>query len=464
MLSSSKKDNSSFWAQYAYLFLVDIDRIVKWKESYEDYEKREPGYAYACLQAYNYAFSTPLNRGSITEDLIKTIHQYATRHFKEKEKTAGKYKTVSTNFTICINDDNYLTLPNATIEGFWEFVNVWLERNNSTHLLTFSNPLNNKEVCHLLVHPDLRYLSLMTDNGMEKFSKEKHQKLIEKMLNQTSQNQIKCEVHCLAEEEVITISPAEKIKEILIDYNTQIISANTNQEKLKIIIKTIQLIEQLHLFTDGNCRTCYILLNRLLHENNLPLTIVDDMNKFDMYPISTLVTMVQQGQERFLQLANENIPLSLEAVNLPYKEDLSAFYQHVIAANRTNSLPIEKSYNKNFGLFEKTEIIKEKTIQALNQELIEITKNLKEEEYNKLNNSLQEKKYEVLLRVAACVPSAISIVELLLANVTVLNLNVSAISMTGKTALDLAKDKGNLHAEELLKNYLYKNEPLSFGR
>ena len=66
---------------------------------------------------------------------------------------------------------------------------------------------------------------------------------------------------------------------------------------MTVIVSHVQRISQLHPFKDGNTRVCYILLNRLLKEENLNLSLLFNPNRFDCFSIKENVAFVKQGQD-----------------------------------------------------------------------------------------------------------------------------------------------------------------------
>lgn len=88
-------------------------------------------------------------------------------------------------------------------------------------------------------------------------------------------------------------------------YKKNIDQAKTIDEKLEVIVTLVKHLHQFHLFWDGNGRTfCFFLLNRLLIQENLTPTIVEDPSYFTGWSVEELVTQVKEGQQRFLSLCH----------------------------------------------------------------------------------------------------------------------------------------------------------------
>jgi hypothetical protein len=72
-----------------------------------------------------------------------------------------------------------------------------------------------------------------------------------------------------------------------------------NMKKLQAICKFLATIERIHPFYDGNCRTVYFLLQKLLADNCFPLTVLDNPNIFDGFSVAELVEKVVLGMDKF---------------------------------------------------------------------------------------------------------------------------------------------------------------------
>ena len=104
--------------------------------------------------------------------------------------------------------------------------------------------------------------------------------------------------------QAIAIAHGEQLKnsckEVLDEYNNNIIKAKSPLDKLREITKLVSTLEKFHPFSDANCRTfCTILLNRELIKNGFSPVILDDPNKFDGYGINGLIQQIIKGFENF---------------------------------------------------------------------------------------------------------------------------------------------------------------------
>jgi prophage maintenance system killer protein len=91
------------------------------------------------------------------------------------------------------------------------------------------------------------------------------------------------------------------LEAIIKDFNEAIIKASGVDEKINIIAKCVQHIDQLHPFGDGNLRTSYVLLNALLRKNELSLCLLLNPNRIDCSSHIQVVEMIKLGQKNYHQ-------------------------------------------------------------------------------------------------------------------------------------------------------------------
>lgn len=70
-------------------------------------------------------------------------------------------------------------------------------------------------------------------------------------------------------------------------------------ERLEVIVHTCQTLEQLHLFSDANMRTVYLLLNKMLMDNGFPPTVLDEPNTIDFYSVGEIISLIKSGWEKY---------------------------------------------------------------------------------------------------------------------------------------------------------------------
>lgn len=95
----------------------------------------------------------------------------------------------------------------------------------------------------------------------------------------------------------------KRINEHLNTYYSELSKANTENDKVKAIVKVARALEVGHYFADGNQRTVvFLMLNKFLMENDMLPVIMENPTAFDGYlTIDQLVAEVYRGQRNFLE-------------------------------------------------------------------------------------------------------------------------------------------------------------------
>ena len=301
-----------FSKDLVYLFVIDIFR----NEPHENYEKREPGFTDAWLEAYNFAFSTDID-GKLNSEFIRKIQGFATAHFSgDNAEKSGLYRADGGSFGITLLGDKFKIGPTATMGGIKEFINRWFSIPKPINFLYFesmnaylvSTKINDEKATYLIINGRVRKIDLENKGDQEIIAdlffhtRDPLVAVMQKEILPSMGHTDACT------QEYLLSLVTEHLERICNQYNSDIVRCKTPLEKITTIVKCVQSIEQLHPFRDGNCRACYILLNKLLDENNLPLTLVNNMNRFDMFSVQELVTMVGHGQDNYLALSRSEIP------------------------------------------------------------------------------------------------------------------------------------------------------------
>ena len=341
------KINREFLQKFSYLFFVDINGLNS--NTYAEYEKREAGYVQSMIEGYKVAFNEKLDR-QISIDFVKKIHLSSMNH--RQDKSLGMIKDSSNffclNLPILKNEEKLIKVvnPNATKEGFWQLANNWLiGQKNPIHFIHLKSG-----GCELYFTPINAFgkkglwVQVMGNGKLfcEPYE-EKYNALIEQFLENSS---FECFVNSTSTDmwpylgygslqEVVT----NKMQEICDSYNISIMQANTNDEKLEIIVKHVQLIDQLHPFLDGNVRTCYILLNRLLHEEKMPISLQINPNRFDGLSIAQLANSVKEGQGYFATLIQGQIPNFKDEL-LPFEPKINSIVMNCESEQLENFIDI----------------------------------------------------------------------------------------------------------------------------
>lgn len=467
---------------YLYLFITDIIALLR--EDYRTYAQKEPGFAAAYFNGYLYAFRQPAQR--VSHKLILGIHKAAMDHHQETDP-AGKYRTDKNNVSYHLtpgitkneNGDRFRTIPyNVTPEGFDALIHKWfvnISPSKQTHSLMFEK--NNEQTLLTFIPMTQKlYWANIATHRPEIFDQQKHIQLMHQLLHDHN-----CQKQ-LSTQALPDYTVRDQVQDWMDAYNNDINHADTDEKKLAVIVQHIQWLNQIHPFYDGNVRTCYILLNKLLSDHQLSLCILLNPNQFDACDLAELIRMVKIGQalyQRLLLLQNSKKPISyLEVPNdvLLYKfkdnkivcsseEEREAFFQAQSSdVSKIRCLPIDLGIPNILAEFcqhvlkidhpQKT-LEKKSTATAstspstmglykaaptsLNQ-VIKKIRDLLALHHDADSKSIQEaitiKDYGLALR-RACAKGKFSIIDLLLKNVNTLKIDINQESpSTHRTPLD----------------------------
>lgn len=444
--------NSDNLKQFLYLFLIDIVKLKdNPKKTYSKYSKKdqensEEGYGETWLKAYIYAFSSERS-GKLTHERIKNIHGVATKHM-QNPTTSGNYKKNSNYFAVHpeVEGGEANVSYSMTKEGLKEFIKRSLLNTGSVHSITFEKQgiilqgKNKKLELIKIVNyvPSISLLDIDNDKDFDKIWKltgNKHDRCIISSMPHVPTQQIPDKVKIL-------------LQDIFDSFHREISKAHSDDAKIRVIVAHVQRITQLHPFLDGNIRTCYILLNVLLRDYGLPITILLNPNRLDCCDIDSLVSLVKQGQIIYQQFLNnhgtftiqpsENLP-ALKSIQLdPEKmsdistETLDKFVNVVIYASQMMNGLHERAKNNN--------------------------------QYATVMDALQTGEFNLALRRASHA-NFYDAIRLLLAHAKDLKLDVNDPSKNGNRALDwlLENKESSVEKEEIIqllksKGALTKNE------
>ena len=334
-----------FLSLHAFLFVIDPSRLLSNEnKQYRAYEAEEPGYGNGILKGYQYAFD-PMTNKPMSHMVLQAIHKAAMSH--DKTSSPGQYKQRGNHFTLFalpFNDKQVCT-QNTSLAGFHEFIASSLVINNPIHSVCFSCPKDN----HLLA-AELGFSLQSIDGPLKMYSG--HQDYVElgrtdllcgaaipepliydsqrdnPKIEQALQcsgssvklkkvqaealpfyiNSVNATPYDIVPIDTLSTVLLERLDAIFASYAKAIIMADSNEAKLIAIVSHIQQISQLHPFADGNTRVCGILLNRLLKEEHLKLTLPFNPNRFDCFSVHEIVECVKQGQTFCADLLNSKIP------------------------------------------------------------------------------------------------------------------------------------------------------------
>ena len=333
-----------FVESHSYLFIIDPSLLLSSaNKQLVAYEKEEPGYTNGILKGYQCAFD-PKILNPMSHQVLQAIHQAAMAH--DPKTTPGQYKKMGNHFSIYARPLNnpQICTQNASIQGFYEFLASSLLIENPLHGVTFSCPKNDLSITlqHSFsleaLNGPLRVHSVhhaFIESGLSdvfgddpipaplSYDPLRDNSRIEQAL-QMSSNAVVLET-VRQEKELFFINsinsmtdniPEGKHNETIIreldnifaSYAQARENAVSTEDKLVAIVLHIQRIQQLHPFEDGNTRTTAILLNRLLKEESLNLTMLFNPNRLDCFSVKENVEFVKQGQKFCEELVNGKVP------------------------------------------------------------------------------------------------------------------------------------------------------------
>lgn len=118
----------------------------------------------------------------------------------------------------------------------------------------------------------------------------------------------------------------KNVPNILKDYESAI-NDERNSDKLSIILTTIQTLENIHIFTDGNCRVMYLILNKELIRNGFSPVVLDDPNQIEYMGINELAQQIkEQGKDAFWTLYSSTEHTIKPSVNYSNEEVSNKIY------------------------------------------------------------------------------------------------------------------------------------------
>lgn len=243
------------------------------------YEYREPHSLHALLSAYQFMLDTV--DAPLTIDTLKAFHKHTTTGVSNIEVTPGEFKK--------INEINaYFVGDGATPEAIQE-----LNALKDELKLTFyeGKPTS--------IYPDdlpHTFEQLPPEGGYV--------------------------FPCMKIKNGLVVIDYKKIplitNQILETYHRDIVDADTESKKIKVIAQCVRKLELLHPFRDVNLRVFgTLLLNKLLLQNQLKPTALFDPSIFDNSSSDQIVGEVIRGQNNFDHVVKNNSypeALSVEAV------------------------------------------------------------------------------------------------------------------------------------------------------
>ncbi|WP_158618899.1 Fic family protein [Legionella qingyii] len=472
--TTTKKFPVEDFKKYLHLFFIDIINLSQ-TNNIQAFENREAGYTKAMLNAYNYAFNDSLTDG-LSPEIICGIHAQALAH--QPNCHPGQLKNSPNFFTVGLAElrtpDGRILQPinpNGSQQGFEEFLKFWfVDKQNPFHYIHFKPtnlsgqevflyPFNSKLKKGLSVIFQQRQFFGVTSKTEDYFPNATgFNKLFASLLTNT---EYKCFINIL-ENKLLPASGnrlsiqklmKKELKDLCNSYNEAVSKAGTNDEQiLRIIVQHVKLLNQLHPFADGNCRTFYILLNRLLAKNNLPLCLIIDPNRLEMLSTDEALEVVKKGQKDYLALMNNEKPsivdtlnstqleIDIEPMELPASPPAIDSFVAIIEENLLSLKSNNDDQNSKIGTHIEPQF---SFLHQLNSEQYHherlMTKAKKlcgdNENFIPLLNAIDKKDYSLALRKASSVVN-LPLLKLILSYQEKLKIDVNLPSSNGYTALD----------------------------
>ncbi|MGE3919771.1 MAG: hypothetical protein AB7F64_02300 [Gammaproteobacteria bacterium] len=261
--------------------LVVDGELCRKENGWEAYERREPG----CLKAFftglryiQYVLETNPNI-ALTPELIRTIHAMVYIDLPGSVSGPGKFRQPMI-MGVFRTGGIKLNKSLMTVAGIQQFIDNlkqypfrWLDR------IVFGEYVLDAGIPELLAK-----LNITED--------ELAQTIYEKL----TKDEGECvSIHVPEQGPEVSYMQIQWICE---QYAKEIQSAQTQDDKFSIIIKTVQRLEQCHSFSDFNNRTYInLLLRLLLIQNGFEFPILDNYNIFDLQSVDELIVAVKKGIE-----------------------------------------------------------------------------------------------------------------------------------------------------------------------
>lgn len=274
-----------------YRFIID-GRLHESEKGWFEYALREPGSLPGVFAAFEFILGYDLANPSISSDLIKQIHlrvgtPVSIPGYRESGIFPGKFRTDITSFTPIVEEKSDGYCNEAGFDAIKDFVQRHLEKGSALFIAKFTQA----DAMRKLYQGEYKTQKELDDAF----------KAIKIYTEQASDESIKASYQRLLEGEVWKFrAPAPEFVDSLVEsvcqhYNSAIKVAATSEDKLRLIVSTIQEIERIHPFADCNGRTSYILLQRLLIQNGFLPSIMFNPNHLDGHQVESVIQELKQG-------------------------------------------------------------------------------------------------------------------------------------------------------------------------
>lgn len=298
-----------------------IDGAKQETDSWPGFEAREPGYLQGMFQVFQTMFAD-LGK-PLTIHMLQEYHQLATENVSIKllsKENKGDWRSKDAFF--------FINETNATVEGILELIKR-LEEGDDNFLLAKDNVTLPEEIevdCYDIINANTfqKVLNDKLDYYIRRYQKDpsdpQTKSLIKRNLaefilkgNYAFRTQHAEHYRLTDDESAIDVIPAainlrdtllSKIQHILQRHHKLLVLNDNSEQQLRLIVRTVQDLEQLHPFKDANCRVFVIIfLNKLLIESGFPPTMLHDPNCFDAFTVEQILVEVKNGMLEFQRVA-----------------------------------------------------------------------------------------------------------------------------------------------------------------
>lgn len=256
-------------------------------EGPDAFDKKEPGYMRAMDNAYVHlldSFDEPLSSAVIEQLHVEAL---STVDNTDNEHT-GEFRHDSPgDFGLRAAEESGIPVMagNVTLAGLQEFMASGVQ-----HEVAVSS--SGKERDRFAI-----YIEGSNDNLLKTSSPEEIYGLL-----QTQNRPIRFVV---AQEDQNNLRA--RVDRILDEYHGSLATAQSQDDKLQIIVDMVAKLEKNHVFSDGNIRTLVMLvLNRELVKHGFTPVILDNPNQFDLFSTQELLAAVHRGMDVFMQCAHNS--------------------------------------------------------------------------------------------------------------------------------------------------------------
>ncbi len=272
---------------------IKLSDIIKFNTGWFLLELSEPGYIKGLYRAFQCIFET---HERLSLDYVCKVHQVATdgvantnHRLHDYSKRGGKIRT---NPEIRFG----LSRSNASEQGIYEILHRW---SSTTKFQIIDWDIDQTTPAQLRAGVTWEETDEVKDEYPEFYQQvlsAKNNEELAKALFQHIISERKHIYYASCQTDDIRHKLITDANTAIETYNTSIADAQTPLSQISAIALVINILEDIHMFDDANCRSvCMITLNNLLYNCGLPLAFINDPNRFDAKSHIELVETIIEG-------------------------------------------------------------------------------------------------------------------------------------------------------------------------